>query len=170
MLLRAPTGFIEPCLPSSAEHPPTGLSGCTRSNTTATGLWPGGTGGHPADPRRDDWTTRCPTTTFCEAQELRFVSPFIDGSGRARHNRLGMPRSRIEIYWKKSETAPEGVIAQVRVTDGAVPIICCHIRASSRRTDGSMLPQVSCWLYAPPIGSFMSRPFRGKSQGSVARN
>ena len=48
----------------------------------------------------------------------RFVSPFIDGSGRARHNRLGMPRSRIEIYWKKSETAPEGVIAQVRVTDG----------------------------------------------------
>jgi hypothetical protein len=29
-----------------------------------------------------------------------------------------MPRSRIEIYWKKSETAPEGVIAQVRVTDG----------------------------------------------------
>jgi bifunctional non-homologous end joining protein LigD len=24
MLLRAPTGFIEPCLPSSAEHPPTG--------------------------------------------------------------------------------------------------------------------------------------------------
>ena len=47
-----------------------------------------------------------------------FVSPFIDGSGRARHNKLGMPRSRIEIYWKKSETAPEGVIAQVRVTDG----------------------------------------------------
>ena len=29
-----------------------------------------------------------------------------------------MPRSRIEIYWKKSETAPEGVTAQVRVTDG----------------------------------------------------
>jgi hypothetical protein len=52
------------------------------------------------------------------AKSSRFVSPFIDGSGRARHNRLGMPRSRIEIYWKKSETAPEGVIAQVRVTDG----------------------------------------------------
>jgi hypothetical protein len=29
-----------------------------------------------------------------------------------------MPRSNIEIYWKK-ETAPEGVIAQVRVTDGS---------------------------------------------------
>jgi hypothetical protein len=41
-----------------------------------------------------------------------------DPAGWARHNRLGMPRSRIEIYWKKSETAPEGVIAQVRVTDG----------------------------------------------------
>jgi hypothetical protein len=30
-----------------------------------------------------------------------------------------MPRSRIEIYWKKAETAQEGVIAQVRVTDGS---------------------------------------------------
>ena len=30
-----------------------------------------------------------------------------------------MQRSRIEIYWKKAETAPEGVIAQVRVTDGS---------------------------------------------------
>jgi hypothetical protein len=29
-----------------------------------------------------------------------------------------MLRNRIEIYWKKAETAPEGVIAQVRVTDG----------------------------------------------------
>ena len=28
-----------------------------------------------------------------------------------------MPRSRIEIYWKTPETAPEGVMAQVRVTD-----------------------------------------------------
>jgi hypothetical protein len=30
-----------------------------------------------------------------------------------------MARSKIEIYWKKVETAPEGVTAQVRVTDGA---------------------------------------------------
>jgi hypothetical protein len=30
-----------------------------------------------------------------------------------------MPRSIIEIYWKKAETAPEGVIAQVCVTDGS---------------------------------------------------
>jgi hypothetical protein len=30
---------------------------------------------------------------------------------------LPMPRSRIEIYWKTPETAPDGVIAQVRVTD-----------------------------------------------------
>ena len=28
-----------------------------------------------------------------------------------------MPRSRIEIYWNTADTAPEGVIAQVRVTD-----------------------------------------------------
>jgi hypothetical protein len=28
-----------------------------------------------------------------------------------------MPRSRIEIYWKPAETAPDRVIAQVRVTD-----------------------------------------------------
>jgi hypothetical protein len=42
---------------------------------------------------------------------------FINGSGRPGHNSR-MPRSRIEIYWKKAETAPEGVIAQVRVTDG----------------------------------------------------
>ena len=28
-----------------------------------------------------------------------------------------MPRSRIEIYWKTPETAPDGVFAQVRVTD-----------------------------------------------------
>jgi hypothetical protein len=30
-------------------------------------------------------------------------------------------RSNIEIYWNKVETAPEGVIAQVLVTDGAGP-------------------------------------------------
>jgi hypothetical protein len=30
-----------------------------------------------------------------------------------------MSRNRTEIYWKKAETAPEGVIAQVRVTDGS---------------------------------------------------
>ena len=30
-----------------------------------------------------------------------------------------MPRSRIEIYWKKIETAPAGVAVQVRVTDGS---------------------------------------------------
>ena len=28
-----------------------------------------------------------------------------------------MPRSRIEIYWRAPETAPDGVIAQVLVTD-----------------------------------------------------
>jgi hypothetical protein len=28
-----------------------------------------------------------------------------------------MPRSRIEIYWRTPETAPEGVIAQVLVSD-----------------------------------------------------
>ena len=28
-----------------------------------------------------------------------------------------MARSNIEIYWNKVETAPAGVIAQVRVTD-----------------------------------------------------
>ena len=32
-----------------------------------------------------------------------------------------MARRNIEIYWNKVETAPEGVIAQVRVTDGAGP-------------------------------------------------
>jgi hypothetical protein len=32
-----------------------------------------------------------------------------------------MARSNIEIYWNKVETAPAGVIAQVRVTDGAGP-------------------------------------------------
>lgn len=30
-----------------------------------------------------------------------------------------MPRSRIEIYWKRIETAPAGVAVQVRVTDGS---------------------------------------------------
>jgi hypothetical protein len=30
-----------------------------------------------------------------------------------------MSRNRMEIYWKKAETAPDGVIAQVRVTDGS---------------------------------------------------
>jgi hypothetical protein len=30
-----------------------------------------------------------------------------------------MPRSRIEIYWKKIETVPAGVAVQVRVTDGS---------------------------------------------------
>ena len=29
-----------------------------------------------------------------------------------------MSHSKIEIYWKTIETAPHGVIAQVRVTDG----------------------------------------------------
>jgi hypothetical protein len=29
-----------------------------------------------------------------------------------------MSHSKIEIYWKRIETAPQGVIAQVRVTDG----------------------------------------------------
>ena len=40
---------------------------------------------------------------------------FRDGGTWCRR----MPRSNIEIYWKKAETAPEGVIAQVRVTDGS---------------------------------------------------
>ena len=30
-----------------------------------------------------------------------------------------MPRSRIEIYWNTADTAPDGVIAQVRVTDNS---------------------------------------------------
>jgi hypothetical protein len=30
-----------------------------------------------------------------------------------------MPRSRIEIYWNTAETAPDRVIAQVRVTDNS---------------------------------------------------
>ena len=29
-----------------------------------------------------------------------------------------MPRSNIDLYWEKAEMAPEGVIAQVLVTDG----------------------------------------------------
>jgi hypothetical protein len=29
-----------------------------------------------------------------------------------------MPRSKIEVYWNTAETAPVGVIAQIRVTDG----------------------------------------------------
>src|SRR3954447_16581963 len=32
-----------------------------------------------------------------------------------------MARSRIEIYWNTAETAPDRVIAQVRVTDSSVP-------------------------------------------------
>ena len=32
-----------------------------------------------------------------------------------------MPRSRIEIYWNTAETAPDRVIAQVRVTDSSGP-------------------------------------------------
>ena len=32
-----------------------------------------------------------------------------------------MARSNFEIYWNKVETAPERVIAQIRVTDGAGP-------------------------------------------------
>ena len=43
----------------------------------------------------------------------------MECSGRARHNCRRMPSSRILIYWKKAETAPDGVIAQVRVTDGS---------------------------------------------------
>ena len=40
---------------------------------------------------------------------------------RFRHGadtKLAMSHSKIEIYWKTIETAPHGVIAQVRVTDG----------------------------------------------------
>jgi hypothetical protein len=29
-----------------------------------------------------------------------------------------MPRSNTELYWEAIDTAPEGTIAQVRVTDG----------------------------------------------------
>ena len=35
-----------------------------------------------------------------------------------RDTKLAMSRSKIELYWKTIETAPQGVIAQVRVTDG----------------------------------------------------
>jgi hypothetical protein len=35
---------------------------------------------------------------------------FIMGSGTVGHTCRHMSRNRIEIYWKKSETAPEGVI------------------------------------------------------------
>ena len=30
-----------------------------------------------------------------------------------------MPRSKIEIYWNTADSAPDGVIAQVRVTDNS---------------------------------------------------
>ena len=42
---------------------------------------------------------------------------FIEGSGTTRQNCRRMFRSRIEIYWNTAETAPDRVIAQVRVTD-----------------------------------------------------
>ena len=35
-----------------------------------------------------------------------------------RATKLAVSHSKIEIYWKTIETAPHGVIAQVRVTDG----------------------------------------------------
>jgi hypothetical protein len=40
-----------------------------------------------------------------------------------RQNCRGMSRSRIEIYWNTAETAPDRIIAQVRVADDGGPII-----------------------------------------------
>jgi hypothetical protein len=81
-----------------------------------------------------------------------------------------MPRSRIEIYWKKAETAPEGVIAQVRVTDGCgsdylLPYPCKltkdgWVNAASGKP---LAVRATYWkLYVETL--------RGKSQQSGAHN
>ena len=49
--------------------------------------------------------------------KLHLHVPFIKSSGTAGHTCRHMSRSSIEIYWGRAETAPEGVIAQVRVAD-----------------------------------------------------
>jgi hypothetical protein len=63
-----------------------------------------------------------------------------------------MPRSRIEIYWNESETAPDGVIAQVRVTDGGgsdylLPYPCKLTKNGwvNAASGGSLVVRVTYW-------------------------
>ena len=80
-----------------------------------------------------------------------------------------MPGRSIEIYWKKSETAPEGVIAQVRVTDGCgsdlLPYPC-------KLTKDGWVNAASGRLLAvrPPTGSFYVETLSRKEPRGVARN
>jgi hypothetical protein len=53
------------------------------------------------------------------ALEFSLTVAFIVGSGTTRQNGRRMSRSRIEIYWNTADTAPDGVIAQVMVTDNS---------------------------------------------------
>ena len=56
-----------------------------------------------------------------------------------------MPSSRIRIYWKKAETAPDGVIAQVRVTDGSASdyLLAVSLQAYKRRMGPCRLRQAT---------------------------
>ena len=53
--------------------------------------------------------------TYTEAPAPRSHSCKVQAR---RDTKLAMSHNKIEIYWKTIETAPHGVIAQVRVTDG----------------------------------------------------
>ena len=90
----------------------------------------------------EDWgparEARCGSSPKRQSFALEFslTVAFIVGSGTTRQNGRRMSRSRIEIYWNTAETAPDRVIAQVRVQMMRGPIIFYPIRASLRRRAG----------------------------------
>ena len=81
-----------------------------------------------------------------------------------------MPRSRIEIYWRTPETAPDGVIAQVLVTDNSgsdylLPYPCeltkdGWVNAASRKP---LAVRVTYWK--PYV-----QTFRGRNQGRAEQS
>jgi hypothetical protein len=78
--------------------------------------------------------------------------------------------SRIEIYWKKIETAPAGVAVQVRVTDGSsndylLPYPC------KLTQDGWVNAATGSPLAVRPLtGSSTWKPSRGRKGGNASNH
>jgi hypothetical protein len=87
-----------------------------------------------------------------------------------------MSHSKIEIYWKTIETAPHGVIAQVRVTDGcgsdySLPYPCKltkdgWVNAASGKP---LMVRATYWKLHVETSEDEGRDVRPASEGASAR-
>jgi hypothetical protein len=74
-----------------------------------------------------------------------------------------MPRNNIELYWQKAETATEGVIAQVLVTDGNSSDYLLPYPCTLTAEGGLRRPRGSPWRCDQLIGSCTWRLLRNEN-------